>query len=334
MKKMIIFMMVTVFILAVACSRDQAGQGAGRQVQVRTIKVGHTATREHPYQMYLENWAKEVSERTNGRYVFEIYPSDLYGTPNQLIEACMLGTADMVLATGSLLGAYSPIVGVLNLPFIFESSMQAYEVLNHSSVGQTFEESLAQRNLIILGWWENGMRHLFPPTPVHSPEDMKGMKLRVVNSAEMIDTINVFGGIAVPMAFNDVYSAWQLGTIDGCEGTITHMLTQKYYELTNTGALLWYMHVSNPLIMSRDLWLTIPVGDQAIFYEEARKMAKFSFEHQIAMDADEIAQCEAYGVTFTRLEPEPFRMLVEPVYEKYRPQYGEILDMILALTRR
>ncbi|MDR2179700.1 MAG: TRAP transporter substrate-binding protein [Synergistaceae bacterium] len=298
----------------------------------RTIKVGHTGTKDHHYQMYLEKWAETISKATDNRYVFEVYPSDLYGTPNQLIEGCQLGTSDMVLATGSLLTSYSPIVGVLNLPFLFKTSQQACDVLN-GPIGKEFEDSLAKRNLIVLGWWENGMRHIFPAVPVNSPEDLKGVKLRVINSAEMIDTINAFGASAVPMGFNEVYSAWQLKTIDGCEGTITHMLTQKYYELTKTAALLWYMHVPNPLIISKQLWDSIPAADQAIFVEEARKMSRFSFDFQREMDAKEIKQCEDLGVVFTRPDREPFVKLVQPVYDKYRPKYGEILDKILELTR-
>jgi tripartite ATP-independent transporter DctP family solute receptor len=321
-------------VLAVVAGGCQKNNGAGTdRVRSRVINVGHTGTKDHPYQLYLENWSKAVTEITGGRYTFEIYPSDLYGTPNQLIEGCQLGTSDMVLATGSLLATYSPKTGVLNLPFLYENSMQAYEVLN-GPVGDELSQSLAEKNLIVLGWWENGMRHLFPPRPVNGPGDLRGLKLRVVNSAEMIDTVNAFGAIAVPMAFNDVYSAWQLKTIDGCEGTTTHMVTQKYYELTKNGALLWYMHVPNPLIMSKALWDTIPESDRAVFIEEARAMSKFSFEYQVHMEDAEIKQCESYGVVFTRPDREPFIKLVEPVYAKYRPQYGEMLDKILAITRK
>jgi tripartite ATP-independent transporter DctP family solute receptor len=315
--------------LITGCLQEKTGETS----KPRVINVGHTGTKDHPYQMYLENWSNAITEATGGRYTFAIYPSDLYGAPNQLIEGCQLGTSDMVLATGSLLSTYSSKVGVLNLPFLYENSMQAYEVYN-GVIGDEFNESLAEKNLIVLAWWENGMRHVFPPRPVNSPEDLRGLKLRVINSAEMIDTINAFGAIAVPMAFNDVYSAWQLKTIDGCEGTTTHMVTQKYYELTKNGALLWYMHVPNPLIMAKVLWDTIPESDQAIFIEEARKMSKFSFEYQFKMEEQEIKQCEAYGVVFTRPDRAPFIKLVEPVYAKYRPLYGEMLDKILAITRK
>lgn len=299
----------------------------------KIIKVGHTGTKDHHYQMYLEKWAEVISERTDNRYKFEIYPSDLYGKPNQLIEGCQLGTTDMVLATGSLLTSYSPKLGVLNLPFLFKTADEACEVLN-GPVGQEFEESLATRNLMVLGWWENGMRHLFPPTPVNKMADLKGMKLRVVNSAEMIDTINAFGASAVPMGFNEVYSAWQLKTIDGCEGTITHMLTQKYYELTKNAVLLWYMHVPNPLIMSKRLWTSLPAEDQAIFREEARKMSLFSFDFQKQMDEEEIKQCEALGVVFTRPDRAEFIEAVKPVWEKYRPKFGEMMDKIAAATKK
>lgn len=298
----------------------------------KTIKIGHTGTQDHHYQMYLETWAEKVSERTDGRYKFEVYPSDLYGKPNQLIEGAQLGTTDMVLATGSLLTSYYPKIGVLSLPFVFKDSQEAHDVLN-GSVGKEFEEGLAAKNLIILGWWENGMRHLFPPKPVNGIEDLKGLKLRVINSAEMIDTINAFGASAVPMAFNDVYSAWQLKTIDGCEGTTTHMLTQKYFELTKSAALLWYMHVSNPLVASKRLWDSIPDADKEVFLDESRKMSTFSFDFQKEMDEKEIKECEALGVVFTRPDREPFVKAVAPVYEKYRSKYGDMLDKIQAVTQ-
>lgn len=298
----------------------------------KVIKIGHTGTQDHHYQMYLETWAKKVSEATDNRYTFEIYPSDLYGKPNQLIEGAQLGTTDMVLATGSLLTSYNPKIGVLSLPFLFKDSQEAHDILN-GPVGKEFEEGLAKRNLIILGWWENGMRHLFPGKPVNEIGDLRGMKLRVINSAEMIDTINAFGASAVPMSFNDVYSAWQLGTIDGCEGTTTHMLTQKYFELTKTSALLWYMHVSNPLVASKRLWESIPPEDQKVFLEEASKMSAFSFEFQRKMDEEEIKKCEELGVVFTRPDRAPFVEAVKPVYEKYRSKYGDMIDKIQAITQ-
>ncbi|MDR2390447.1 MAG: TRAP transporter substrate-binding protein [Planctomycetota bacterium] len=315
-----------VLFLAAFVAVAQAGQA-------KIIKVGHTGTAEHHYQMYLEKWAEIITTRTDGRYTFEIYPSDLYGKPNQLIEGAQLGTVDMVLATGSLLTSYSPKYGVLNLPFLFESSMQACEILN-GPIGKEIEESLAGRNLIVLGWWENGMRHLFPGNPVEKIADLRGRKLRTINSAEMIDTINAFGASAVPMGFNEVYSAWQLKTIDGCEGTITHMLTQKYYELTKSAVLLWYMHVPNPLVSSKRLWTSIPREDQEIFLEESQKMSWFSFKFQNEMDEKEIKQCEELGVVFTKPDRAPFIEAVHPVWDKYRPKYGEMLDKILAATRK
>ena len=318
------FLLAVMLLVLTAVTACVAGEA-------KIIKIGHTGTAEHHYQMYLEKWAEAIATRTNGRYKFDIYPSDLYGKPNQLIEGCQLGTSDMVLATGSLLTSYSPKYGVLNLPFLFETSMEACKVLN-GPIGQEIDESLAARNLIILGWWENGMRHLFPGKPVAKIEDLKGMKLRVINSQEMIDTINIFGASAVPMGFNEVYSAWQLKTIDGCEGTTTHMLTQKYYELTKSAVLLWYMHVPNPLVASKRLWDSIPKEDQAIFLDEAKKMSWFSFEFQNEMDTQEIKQCEELGVVFTKPDRQPFVDAVKPVWDKYRPKHGEMLDKILAAT--
>jgi len=112
------------------------------------------------------------------------------------------------------------------------------------------------------------------------------------------------------------------------------MLTQKYFELTKSAALLWYMHVSNPLVASKRLWDSIPEADKAIFLEESKKMSAFSFDFQKQMDEKEIKQCEELGVVFTRPDREPFIEAVAPVYEKYRPKYGDMIDKIQAFTQK
>ncbi|HBA55282.1 MAG TPA: hypothetical protein DCZ04_12735, partial [Syntrophorhabdus aromaticivorans] len=121
----------------------------------KVIKVGHSGNAQFPYQIYLEMWGKQIAEATDNRYQLEVYHSDLYGKQNQLIEGCQLGTRDMVMATGSLLTSYSPKIGVLNLPFLFNDSEEAYAVL-HGAVGNEFADSLASRNLIVIGWVESG----------------------------------------------------------------------------------------------------------------------------------------------------------------------------------
>jgi TRAP-type C4-dicarboxylate transport system substrate-binding protein len=320
---------VLIILSAGYCHKDKVPEQD--EINLRIINVGYTSSEDHPYRMYLESWGKAVSEATEGRYVFEIFPADIYGPPNELIKGCQSGQCDMVLAAGSLLSAYSSKVGVLNLPFLYDNSMQACEILN-GPIGEELDDSLALNNLIVLGWWENGMHHLFLSRPVDNPGDLKGARLRVANYAEVIDTINAFGAIAVPMSFDDVYAAWQSEAIDGCEDTSTHMITRKYYELTQQGVLLWYRHVPNSLIMAKALWDTIPEIDKAIFLNEARKMSEFSFEYQREMEEMEIERCENLGVVFTRPDRKSFVKLVIPVYAKYYPQYREILDKIFALT--
>ncbi len=147
--------------------------------------------------------------------------------------------------------------GVLSLPFIFKDS-EAAGVLG--GPGKRVRRRTGEKTLSSVGG-RTGCATSSRRNRSTVSRISKGLKLRVINSAEMIDTINAFSASAVPMAFNDVYSTRQLKTIDGCEGTTTHMLTQKYFELTKSAALLWYMHV-NPLVASKRLWDSIPRGRQ------------------------------------------------------------------------
>ncbi len=125
--------------------------------------MGHSGNAQFPYQLYLEMWGKQIAEATNNRYVLEVYHSDLYGKQNQLIEGCQLGTRDMVMATGSLLTSYSPKIGVLNLPSFSTTPRKPMKCC--TDLRRRIRRKSCQENLVVIGWFESGFRHLFPPSP-------------------------------------------------------------------------------------------------------------------------------------------------------------------------
>lgn len=324
---MSLFMRRASFVLFVLCVLAFLGSLARAQ-EPTLIRIGHTASYKHHCQTYLRRWANAVTEQTEGRYRIEIYPSNLYGRPEDLLAGCEKGKTDMVLAEAYLLSAYSPKYGVLNLPFLFENNAHAERVLN-GPVGNEIAQSLAEKNIIVVGWWDGGMQHLFTSTPVLSPDDLAGKKMRVTASNEAADTARALGAEPVPMPYSQTYPALQQKIIDGCDGTTIQLLNQRYYDVISNCCLLSYMHVPLPLVASRRLWESLPEADREIFLSEGRKTSEFSFRNQAKAEVLEIELAKAFGVQFAQPEYAAFVQRVQPVWQKYHDAYGDLLDRIL-----
>lgn len=321
MNKKVLIPLLSILFFASAC-------GAKQEKKVKVIKLGHTGTKSSPYQLAAEKYAELITKATDGRYVIEIYPSDLLGTQNQAVEGAQVGTVDMVLTSDSVLETFDPKFSVLTLPFLFDNVDQVFEVVN-GEVGKILEASLAEKNLIIVGWWENGIRQIYnTKRPINTLSDLKGLKIRTPGSPAIVETFNSLGALAVPMGFGEVFSAIQLNTIDGAEGPTTHLIQQRYYELTKNAAIVNHSHVVEPLIISKNLWDKMTPQDQKIFKELGYEVSKFSFEHYKTLQAGEIAEAEKNGVKFTYPDTDPFKKAVAPVYAKFGAANKDLLEKI------
>lgn len=319
--KLVVGIMFMVFLSA--CGDKETGE-----IKSKVIKLGHTGSVTSPYQLASEMFAEKIEEATAGRYTIEIYPSDLLGTQKQSVEGAQVGTVDMILTSDSVLETVDSQFSVLTLPFLFDNVDQVFDVV-YGEVGQILEESLAEKNLIIVGWWENGIRQIYnTKRPINSLEDMEGLKIRTPGSPVIVETFNSLGALAVPMGFGEVFSAIQLNTIDGAEGPTTHLIQQRYYELTKHAAIVNHSHVVEPLIMSKALWNKLSPEDQKIFKTVGKEIGVFAFDHYKSLQSKEIEEAEANGVVFTYPDTEPFKKAIEPVYAKYGSMNADLLKKI------
>lgn len=293
------------------------------------LKLGHTAAPDHPYQTASEMFAQKVSEKTNGMIEIKVFPADQLGKQNELIEGAQLGTVDMVLTSDVALSTAEPLIGVLNLPFLFKDYDHVMNALN-GEIGDKLSEALAKKNLIVIGWWENGFRHITnSKVVIDKPEDLKGLKIRTPNGTVFVDTFNMIGASATPMSFGELYSALQLGTVDGQENPTTHVLTQKFYEVQDYLSLTYHIHVSEPLVMSKQVFDNLSIEYQQILVESAKEVAAWSFETTKNTEADEIEQIKATGMDVHVPDVAAFQAAMKVVYEKYEGVFGkELIDAI------
>lgn len=289
------------------------------------LKLGHTASPDHHYQVGSLKFAELVAKKTNGKVEIKVFPADQLGKQRQLIEGAQLGTVDLVLTSDSLLASFEPIVGVLNLPFLFKDVDHVLKVLD-GPVGKKIDAALAKKNLVVVGWWENGFRHITnSQKPINAPNDLKGMKIRVPEGNVFVETFNSFGASATPMSFGELYSALQLKTVDGQENPTTHVLTQKYYEVQKYLSLTGHIHVAEPLLMSAKVYKTLPAEYQKALKEAGKEVAVWMFKEVSSKEAKEIEEIKKKGMLVNKADVNAFKEASKKIYTKFEPKFGKEL---------
>lgn len=196
-----------------------------------TLKFGHTGAPNHHYQDIATKFADRVSELTNGEVVIQVFPSDQLGKQLEITEGVMLGTHDLCQTSDTILSNWIPEFGIGNLPFIFNDNNDYRKVFD-GPVGEKFAKLVEPHGAVVIGWWENGMRHLTNnKREVKTPQDIKGMSIRVPEGEIFVDTFKALGANPTVVAFGELYSALQLKTVDGQENPPAHVVTQKFYEV-------------------------------------------------------------------------------------------------------
>lgn len=325
-KRLVVWMLVLALAasLMVGCGAKEEPAPAGDAPQEKIVlKLGHTGAPDHPYQKASEMFAQIVSDKTDGMVEVQVFPADQLGKQKELVEGAQLGTVDMVLTSDVLLSGFEPKMGALNLPFLFEDYDAVVKALN-GEAGDELSDLLYAKNLKVVGWWENGFRHITNSRgPIETPADLEGLKVRTPSGTVFVDTFNMMGASATPMSFGELYSALQLGTVDGQENPTTHVLTQKFYEVQDYLSLTYHIHVAEPLVMSRAVYDKLPAEYQQILLDAGEEVSNWSYQTTKESEAAEIEQIKETGMTVTVPDVDAFREATQVVYDKYEEQFGK-----------
>lgn len=296
-----------------------------------SIVVGTT----FPWGQGAEIWSDLVRERTDGRINIKIYPgtSLVQGDQTREFTAIRQGVIDM--AIGSTIN-WSPQVKELNLfslPFLMPD-YAAIDALIHGEVGKRLFERIEQAGVVPLAWGENGYRQLSNSKhPVQTPDDMKGLKLRVVGSPLYIDTFTALGANPTQMSWADAQPALATGAVDGQENPLSIYAGSKLYDVAQKYLTLWN-YVADPLIfvVNRQVWESWTEEDRTIVRDAAVEAAKreivIARKGVTPDDPSMLKEIEEHGVTVTTLTPEQHDAFVEvtkPVFNKWKETIGKDL---------
>ena len=282
-------------------------------------------------------YARLVSEASNGAITLDVHHSNELGNDAEAIESTRMGTIDLIFAGTSGFTAFYEPAKILDLPFLFDSAEEAYEVTN-GEVGEQIFAGFGDYQLVYLAEGDNGMRHISTTkeTPVNTADDVKGLKIRVPTSQLYLDVWEALGATPVALALPELALALSNGTAEAQDNATYHLVANATYDDIKSFSNINYMWMGCTMAANAATWNKLDPEVQAILKEQAKVAAKYSFDTIAADNETATATLQEAGVTFN-FEPDvqSFKDALggTEYYNRYvnEPWFSqELLDAILA----
>lgn len=304
-----------------------AGVEAGEKV---TLRIASVSGPQHHHNDALRWYADRVAKRSNNRLDLKVLDGAQLGGERDYIEGMILGSIEMSqISTGPIAG-FIPEFDLFSLPYMFRNTDHFVKVIN-GPVGSKFFELLEKRGIKGLCWFDNGYRSVFnSKRPIRTPEDMKGLKIRVMESPIMVDTINAMGGSATPMAYGELYTALQQGVLSGAENAPGNVFNDKFYEVTKYYSLTNHFRPPGVVAISLKVWNRLSKEDQAILQEEAKALQSYEIDLTQRVERESLEKLKAKGMQINEVDFEAFQKAVKPVHDKFAARFGpDLVNQVL-----
>ena len=294
---------------------------------------------DHPQSIAAkEVLAKEVSEATGGKFTIDVQVNGVLGSDAETVEATTMGNMEMCGPAAATLATLDSNWYVLDIPYVFLSPTQARNALD-GELGEYLADSLEQTaGLICLAVGESGMRNLSNNTKeITSPEDLAGMKIRVLENKYHLSTFSALGANPTAMAFGEVYTAMQTNQIDGQDNPITITCTNKFYEVQSYYTLTQHMFCANTVCVNAEWFYSLPESYQEILRQAAADMIA---EQRRLIDENEasyVEEMEANGCKVTELtddQKQAFVDATQTVRDEFVEEFGEAGQNMLDLAAK
>jgi tripartite ATP-independent transporter DctP family solute receptor len=298
------------------------------------LLLAHNLAPDHPVHLGMEHFARLTRERSQGRISVTLYPSGQLGTEKEVLELVQLGAVTMTKVSSLSLESFSPLVGILNLPFLFRDRAHDFRVLD-SAIGEELLAAPTNVRLRGLTFFDAGDRSFYAGKPVLRPADVVGLKIRVMESATAIRMMQLLGGSPTPMPYGEVYTALQQGVIDGAENNVTALTVNRHGEVAKHYSRVQHIFAPDILVISEPVWKKMSVADQAILRtaaDEAKAFQRDLWSRKLG-EYERIAK-EEMGVKFYDPDKAPFQQLVQPLHQEFAargPQWARLIQAIKSL---
>lgn len=296
------------------------------------LRLGYGQPKTHSRHIVAERYAAWVAERTKGAVRLELFPAEILGPEKTMIKDVSAGALDLVLS--SMQQDYEPKMGLIELPFLFDSLAKVGALLD-GEIGRELAKDLPSKGLRLLSYWESGFRQITNNVrPIREPADLSGLRIRAGENDMTIRILSALGATPVPMSFTKVYAALASGEIDGQENPVANIEAARLYEVQKYLAAVNYKYACITLMISEQVWQSLPAEHREVLREGA---VKFAAEHRRMVASEEASmldKLEKRGMEVSRPRMDLFREAAASVYERAVADHGKAwVDRVLKAAK-
>jgi tripartite ATP-independent transporter DctP family solute receptor len=278
---------------------------------------------------------EELQKQTDGRLSIEIFPSMQLGGEKEMIEQAQVGALAMARISVGPMGPLVPELNVFNLPYLFRDAAHMEAVID-GPIGDELLQRLTDHptaGLVGLCWMNAGTRNVYnSQRPIHSAEDLKGLKIRMMGNPIFVDTMNAMGGNGVSMGFDQLINALQTGVVDGAENNYPSYATGQHYRYAKYYSRTEHLMIPEILVFSKRVWEGLSPEDQDLIMRLAKEAQQRQRQLWYAEEEKALADMKAHGVEVVEVaDKEALRESVKPVWDKHGGQLRDLVERIQAV---
>lgn len=297
------------------------------------IKFSHVAAADTPKGMAAEHFKKEVEKRTKGRVKVEVFANSTLYKDKEELEALQMGSVQMLAPVAGKFGpAGAKEFEVFDLPYIFPDE-EALHRVTRGPIGASLLKKLEARGMVGLTYWDAGFRVLSSNKPIRTPDEARGQKIRINSSKVNQAIVKAIGGLPQTMAFSEVYQALQTGVVDGADGNLSNLYTQKQYEVQKHITLTRHTYSGYVVVVNKAFWEKLPADLRTEVAAAIKESTDYNDKIAEEDEAKAIAAIKASGKSTIHV-PSPeekarWVKALQPVQDELAPRIGkELVDAI------
>jgi len=285
--------------------------------QKKVLKLAHGLDPNHSVHKGMVYMAERLEEKSGGKMGIEIYPSQQLGSERQCVELLQIGSLAMTKVSAAIMEGFAPKYRILSLPYIFKTRDHSFRVLD-GEIGNELLESGSDFWLKGLTFYDAGSRSFYTKDrPIMDPEDLSGLKIRVMKSPTAVNMIRAMGGSPTPISWGELYTALQGGVVDGAENNPPSFYLSHHYEVCKFYSINEHTSVPDVLLISTIIWDQLTQEQQGWMKEAAMESAVAQRQYWAESVTESLKAVKEAGVEVLYPPKEPFVQTVQSLYKEY-----------------
>jgi tripartite ATP-independent transporter DctP family solute receptor len=322
MKKLIIFFLCLALVISGGCKEEDT---AKPEV---ILKLAHSLDVTHPVHKAMEYMAKKVKEKSGGRMEIQIFPSEQLGTEKDDLEALQLGYLAMSKTSTAVMEGFVPRMRIFGIPYLFRDSEHYWKALK-GPIGKELLLAGQNKGLRGLCFYDAGSRSFYAKKEIKSPADLKGMKIRVMNSTMSIKMVDAMGGSPTPIPWGELYTSLEQGVVDAAENNPPSYRTSRHYEVCKYYTLDEHSRLPDILIISVRVWNNLKSEFQQILQEAVDESVEYQRKIWAEAEEADLKAVQEAGVKVIHPDKKPFQESVRSVWNEFEgTEIGELIQQI------